>query len=305
MYETKRDADRAYRAYLVSKQEEEWRALHRLADGMEPRVREAFLAALGSLDVNVGRLTSALEAGDVDAALQAVASVLPANLRQQVSRSLRELASDGAQAAAGFVPFRVDDTMFSLVNEAAVEWADQYSFDLISGLDDESRDGVRQVIRDSIREGREPRRQARLIEQVVGLSERDALSADRMYQSMLEDGIDPDFALRRVVDARKRLLRRRAELIARTETIRAANQGQQLLWDRGVEDGLVPPMAGKVWIATPDDRACPRCLGLDGSQVDVGDSFTEREASAPSAGRVTTSVPPLHPSCRCAVGLVV
>jgi hypothetical protein len=49
----------------------------------------------------------------------------------------------------------------------------------------------------------------------------------------------------------------RAELIARTETMRASNEGQQEAWDQAVEEGLLTGNEQQEWIVTPDDRLCP------------------------------------------------
>jgi hypothetical protein len=117
----------------------------------------------------------------------------------------------------------------------------------------------------------------------------------------------------------RRLLKRRAENIARTETIRAANMGTQFGWDAAADAGLLPPGTQKVWIATEDSRTCPICAVLDGNTVDLGGNFdVSVEATAftiegeeirvtatrPMKRSSTTRTPPAHPSCRCTLGLV-
>lgn len=92
----------------------------------------------------------------------------------------------------------------------------------------------------------------------------------------------------------------RADLIAQTESIRAANGGAILSYK-------LAGITKKIWIA--DSEACPYCAALNGRVVEIdtpflkmGDSFHPDGAS--SAMQVTyedVGFPPAHPRCRCAV----
>ena len=85
----------------------------------------------------------------------------------------------------------------------------------------------------------------------------------------------------------------RAELIARTETMRAANAGQREAWRQGVEDGYVEPKERRVWIVTDDDALCEECEPLDGVTAPVDGEYEGDGEDGP----------PLHPDCRCVEGL--
>lgn len=85
----------------------------------------------------------------------------------------------------------------------------------------------------------------------------------------------------------------RANVIARTESMTAANEGQRQGWDQAVEEGLLPADAKRVWIAT-DVGPCPICEGLDGQEATLGDEYDD---AAGGAG------PPAHPNCRCTEGI--
>jgi hypothetical protein len=94
-----------------------------------------------------------------------------------------------------------------------------------------------------------------------------------------------------------RLHRQRATLIARTETLRAANLGQQLSWQRAAEAGaLVPAEWRRFWILTRDDRTCPHCRKM---LAHPGVMLTQSFET--DFGLVLT--PPQHPGCRCTVAL--
>lgn len=83
----------------------------------------------------------------------------------------------------------------------------------------------------------------------------------------------------------------RAETIARTESMRAAHEGQKQLWRQAEEEGLLNKPK-RTWITTPDDKLCPICEDLDG-----------REAKLEGEYEPGIEGPPAHPNCRCTEGL--
>lgn len=90
----------------------------------------------------------------------------------------------------------------------------------------------------------------------------------------------------------------RAEEIARTETMTASNVGQQEAWRQAADDGLLTGQEKQEWIVTPDDRLCPDCEDVDGDQVGLDEQFHSEEFG-------DVDGPPLHPRCRCTVGIVI
>ena len=92
----------------------------------------------------------------------------------------------------------------------------------------------------------------------------------------------------------------RATMIARTETIRAANEGA-----RAVYKGA--GVTKMTWIASSD--ACPYCQGLNGKTISVEENFLSKEdiympegtkkALDLSYGDIPS--PPIHPGCRCTI----
>lgn len=108
----------------------------------------------------------------------------------------------------------------------------------------------------------------------------------------------------------------RADMIARTETIRASNYGAlELYRANGIEQ--------VEWVAVSD--ACPYCLSLDGTVVQTGSNFIDFNATyTPDPqekvvdGKVVTtqappmkasyeaiSAPPAHPYCKCGIKGVI
>lgn len=85
----------------------------------------------------------------------------------------------------------------------------------------------------------------------------------------------------------------RANVIARTESMRAANGGQREAWLQAVDSGLLSGRARRTWIATPDEGVCPLCEALDGQTADLDGEYPDDGGDGP----------PLHPNCRCTEGV--
>jgi len=81
---------------------------------------------------------------------------------------------------------------------------------------------------------------------------------------------------------------RRAELIARTETLRASNEAALETYR---QSGVVEK---KIWITYVDEKTCDECLELDGEVVDLDEDFSGGIDAAPR-----------HPRCRCSCGPLV
>lgn len=149
---------------------------------------------------------------------------------------------------------------FDRANPAAVAWAQGHAADTISGISKTTREDI-----------------ADLVEEAMS-GEFDVATLASEITSLLGDST-------------------RAELIARTETATAANEGLMALWDQAVTNGYLKPTSKKEWIVTPDDKLCPICEPLDGEQVGLDEEF--------DVDGELMDGPPAHPNCRCVVALVV
>jgi HK97 family phage portal protein len=81
---------------------------------------------------------------------------------------------------------------------------------------------------------------------------------------------------------------RRAGLIAKTESFRAANWANREAW---AQSGVVKSLK---WYTAADDRVCPQCDALNDTVVGIEDKFFKDDYS-------DGEVPPRHPDCRCYV----
>lgn len=85
----------------------------------------------------------------------------------------------------------------------------------------------------------------------------------------------------------------RSETIARTESIRASNQGHKASY---IASGVVDRM---MWVTAGNELACDFCRPLDGAVIAMDGMFNTGIIRDDKP--VTTETPPAHPRCRCVV----
>lgn len=173
---------------------------------------------------------------------------------------------------------------FSITNPRAIEWARTRSSALITEIGSSTRETVREIVTSGLRDGRAPRVIAKEIGSYVGLRS-DQLETLRKFEA---GGATEAQVARRG----KQLLKHRAELISRTETMSASNHGLREMWNQAVDNDLLPADVNREWIATADDRTRDEHADLDGEQVGLNESF--------SLG----FEPGQEPACRCSQGIV-
>lgn len=121
---------------------------------------------------------------------------------------------------------------------------------------------------------------------------------DGVTQRAMQTGVPlkPD-QINRMVEAYARKYRKhRAENIARTETLRAANAGANETWRQAIASGLVDGnLVRKRWIIGKDERVCPRCRPIPSLNPPKGIRM-EQAFRTPNG---SVMLPPEHVSCRC------
>jgi uncharacterized protein len=200
---------------------------------------------------------------------------------------------------------------FDLKNPRAIQWAAQRSSALITEITPTTEEAVRAIIARGLSEGIAPRALAKEIKSIVGLRSDQVRAVDNLRQRLSvaspgasvkagsatikipKTGVSAEFIDRHTEKYSARLLKQRAELIARTETMRSANAGQVELWQQAIETGQLPSSGlERVWIATLDDRCREEHEHLNGEQTGIKEPF--------SSGYE----PGEQPRCRCGQGLV-
>ncbi len=190
--------------------------------------------------------------------------VMPQPAVDAITRTLYDAASAGVNIAFDQLDRIGISFDYTLVNTRAQDWARQYSGELIRGIDDTTRQAVQQAV-----------------ERWYGNGE--PLSA-------LEDDLARTFD------------RKRARLIAQTETTRAAATGTR---EGFRESGVV---TGLVWRTSNDgEKVCPICRELDGAivSIDGGAFYDELPADLQGKFKHRFELPPAHPGCRCRISAQV
>jgi Phage Mu protein F like protein len=186
--------------------------------------------------------------------------------------------------------------------DPALSWvARTLTADLVTAVGDETRTAIRETLARVLTDPTRGRLTPADLEPLIGLTSRDARAVDRLRGETLARALDaglPPAQAQATADqvaaqAARRFLRARAQLIARTETIRAQELTRHLTWDRLQREGALPLALVVEWATAEDAKVCELCDPLDGDQVPLGGKFEGGYAH-----------PPRHPACRCTTVLV-
>ncbi len=185
---------------------------------------------------------------------------------------------------------------FRLTVPEAIAWAEQQVGRLIVEIDAATRDAIRALVVRALSEGGPPVAVARVIRGMIGLHSRWAVAVFNRQLALERAGWSAARVSRETSRYYAQLLKTRSETIARTEIMKAANEGRAESWRQARSQGLLPANPMKQWMAA--SGAEENCAALDGTQVPMDDTF-----AGGAFGDV--DMPPLHPGCRCVAILVV
>lgn len=274
-------------------------ALIALADKMEPRMRNSFLRAVDEMkgNIDMGMLAQAIGNND---RLLAYTSVFekkwPSVLASTAKVPVLTYGLAGGIASKGLGRIGIQ-TSFNLKSPEAINWARTNSSSLITNISSETRKGVQSVIGSAFDLGIPPKDAAKVIRDMVGLTEKQSIAASRYRDKISNQDRPADQVERMAARYESKLLRYRGETIARTEIIASAHQGQKEAWQQAVDEGLLDSSeTNREWITTDDDRLCPICEPMNGQIVGLDEAFLDGDGE-------DVEEPPVHPNCRCTVGI--
>jgi hypothetical protein len=297
---------------------------------MEPSVAKAFLSAVEKYQkqIDEAAIRSALASGDA-ATLAAVmdASKLGSIMTNEgaMEAAMANTFTAGGDASSKVLEqaFGVRPSSFKATDPKAVLFAREQAGTLIVQISDEVMEAVRIVLAAAQEYGLTTVQQARAIREIVGLPPNwanaplnfaeeiragQAAAATRRRLSAVDKArirarikagtVDEAFIEEMQRKYTASLLNRRGLNIARTETMKAAINGQHEAWRSAVREGILPSTTRRAVIVTPDDRLRPThaqvpSMNLDGVGID--------EAFDTPWGSMMN--PPWQPLCRCGVGL--
>ena len=145
---------------------------------------------------------------------------------------------------------------FATIDKAAIDFLANYQVQLLGDVSAELASGIKRAVTQGVLTGKPIPEVARDIGRVVKDKDTFRRAGKTVFKSAQQ----------------------RATLIARTETLRAHNEGRMAFYR---EVGV----AEVHWITADDERTCPECAALGRKVFSLHDS--------PS--------PPIHPSCRCTI----
>lgn len=274
------------------------RALHTIANRMEPEFARNFLVAMRDLqdDVDWDQFVSAVQRGDTGK-VQTILNNLPTESRLVGAvDTMRRTFHAGGALATSQARGALDGVSFTLTNPSAIQWAETNSARLVTQVSEETRTMLQRLAARLLRGDATVADTARAIRPLIGLTERDAQAVVNYRAGLAQSGVAPikiEAAAQRYAT---RLLRSRAKTIARTEVLNAASAGQQAIWQEAIDTGVVAHAdVEQKWITSAG--ACPKvCEPMNGQTAPLGGLFQTGD------GRLIPR-PTAHPNCRCGIVL--
>lgn len=291
-----------------------------------PRVRRRYLGAIARVrdKYTLAKLESALEGGTISSVLddlERAGALFAAQTEAVTALVANEVAEQLSKKLDVVVTY--DGT-----NERAVAQLRANRARMVQGLREEARDAITDVLVEGTSQGLNPRQQAQGIRDSIGLTPKQAEWV-RSYRRRLEtldrgalgmelrdaryDGtVDKAIKAGKPLTAKQvdkmveryyqRALRYRAEVIARTEALRAVNAGSHEMYQQAVEDGtLDADLLVYTWHAGSAPRTRESHIAMRGQKRAHGQPFTSgngyslRYPGDPDAPASEVA------NCRCAV----
>lgn len=245
--------------------------------------------------VDVERLASLLEEGEVAAALALVSGAAQVELFKRLQARTLLLRQLGWETAA-----RETGQSVVALGEYAAQRPDvlallrDVSLRRVTNLAAVQVSNAREVLTAGAKLGLNPRETAQALRETIGLHPRQTRAVMRFAARLTQAG---EYSAGEVARYAGRQLTLRAETIARTETMQALNEGRRLVWGHLQAEGkLAGDEWEREWVIAPDERVCDECEPFDGVRAKVGEPFV-----APTN---ESYGPPLHPRCRCVERMV-
>ena len=290
----------------ISGSKSTWSSIHDVTDSGISEFESIFSRHVSSVVDGLGSdVDAALKKGNIQEAISLSTGAWSSasnELKEEVLLKFRKSLVDSANAVASDIltvpPSKPYEINFRYTNPRATRWAREQSSHLIKNINEDQRTTIRNIITQGFEEQLTRKKIAKKLRSEIGLQSRQQTALENFRKREQAKKLSPALVDKNVAKYRKKLIRQRADSIARTELTRSANMGQQLLWEESIANGtLTPGKFLKLWIVTPDDRLCKICETYVGYSVEVQGTF-----EAPNGARLPT--PPLHPMCRCSLALI-
>lgn len=266
--------------------------VRRMSARMRAKLEGPFLEEVSAIRdaVREGDLSKAVMTEDADRVIEVSEVKRVGSVVGQLGEPIEDAVQEGGRLAMAEV--KAPAVALDMQRPRVRRWMERHTGTLIKQVNGTSVKAIRAILKDGYAAGRHPRAMARDIRAVVGLTEPQSIAVARRRQAMVEAGVPEATIEKRMSRYAERLLKQRAETIARTESMTAINQGRVAMWQQLAEDGALDEDTKRQWLTADDERVCPICGPLD------------EHPPIPLDGSYQTSIgtvdhPPAHPSCRC------
>lgn len=200
------------------------------------------------------------------------------------------------------IPLKFDMQVSGILN-----WIQNRGAEFVTVSTKEQRAAIAALLTKKMKDRHTVDELSRLIRPCIGLTERDAKAAVKLYDSIVETLIADHPRMKqesireKALDATQKYAERkhraRAMTIAQTESAFAYNRGA----DEGIRQAQAAGYLGvmrKRWSTSGDDGVCAICNSLEGAEIDMDSEFEFKGRILFPGHRM---LPPAHPRCGCAI----
>lgn len=186
---------------------------------------------------------------------------------------------------------------FDYTDPRSIRYAQAQAAQLVTAVTESTREMIRNTIARSFNENITVSETARNLRGLIGLNDRQVITYDKFRRS-----VDAQIFANEITSAQgnkmlkkryDKLIKDRAELIARQEIIMAENAGRHLGFQQSIEQGWSSPKAMKRWSSSTDERTCDICGPMNGKSVQWDKAYPNGVFN-----------PPAHILCRCTISLL-
>lgn len=285
---------------------------------MTAEVRDTFLAAIQAVtdSVLISELTEAIEAGQYERVFALLNMTAP--VFRPFTRALETAFESFGEWKGSTFPKRIQTPAgsmmfrFDMTNERAEKWLKDQSSGLISRLQDQTRQSVRNIMTEGMQAGRNPRSVAldivgrydpvtgKRVGGIIGLTANQEnwvksarVKLEQLDKSYFDMGLRDkrfDGIVQKAIDAGKPLpaetvdrlitrykdnaLKARAENIARIEMAQSLNQSEYEATKQAVASGAIRAQAvTREWDSAGDNHVRPAHRIMDGQRVGLDEAF--------------------------------
>lgn len=272
--------------------------IYALLAAIEPKLYEAFVQAMNQLkdEALIEDLARLIQNGDIDSALSLVQRTV-GNFATDVVGFYSMAGVATADSISRLLTVRVT---FDQTNYRAVRMMQAAKLRLIQGLNEDQRAVLRATLTAGVTRGTNPKQQARELTSLLGLNVKQVEAVDN-YRRLLEMNsaavlsrnlrdhrFDPtiETALRtgkgltndqieRMVNAyASRQLTYRAQMVARTETMRAVHEASEEAFRQAIDAGDIDAKKLKrEWVTARDERVRGSHKSMNGQIRDMDKPF--------------------------------